>query len=292
MAGVLSVAAPPWAGIERPAIMGILNATPDSFSDGGERLGPGAAIETGLGMMADGADILDIGGESTRPGATAVQPEEEQARVLPVVAALARAGAVVSIDSRNASTMARALDVGARIVNDVSGLSYDAAALPLVAARRCPVVLMHMRGTPATMAAHAAYRDVAGEVADELGGRVEAAVAAGVARADIMIDPGFGFAKSVEHDVELLQRLPLLLNLGCAVMVGLSRKRTVGALGEERRLKRRGAGSVAAALAALDRGARVVRVHDVAETRQAMRVWSALAGAGVVGARLEPRPRF
>lgn len=274
----LSTRVPGWAGIAGPAIMGILNATPDSFSDGRERLDPGVAIAAGLQMLADGADVLDVGGESTRPGARAVGLEEEQARVLPVVAALVRAGAVVSIDTRNAATMARALDAGARIVNDVSGLAHDPAALGVVAARRCPVVVMHMRGTPETMAGEAAYDDVAVEVAAELAGRVQAALTAGVAAEDIAVDPGFGFAKTAAQDVALLQRLPLLLNLGCAVVVGLSRKRTVGVLSGERRVKRRVAGSVVAGLAALERGARVVRVHDVAEMRQAIRVWTALGG--------------
>lgn len=268
----------PWAGLPPRAIMAILNATPDSFSDGGAHLDPAIAIEAGHRMRAEGADLIDVGGESTRPGATPIPVELEQSRILPIIRALAGAGLHVSVDTRNADTMDRALDAGASIVNDVTALTHDPEALPLVARRRCPVVLMHMRGTPATMGAHAHYTDVATEVAAELAVRIGAALAAGVTRSDIIVDPGFGFAKTVEHDVELLRRLAVLHDLGCAIMVGISRKRTIGALTGEKRLKHRAPGSVAAALAALDRGASVVRVHDVAETRQAIAVWTALNG--------------
>lgn len=269
---------PDWAGLGAgPLVMGILNITPDSFSDGGEHFDPARATAAGERMLAEGADILDIGGESTRPGSGAMSETVEQARVLPVITALARLGAVVSIDTRNAGTMARALDAGARIVNDVTGLRHDPAAAPLAAARGCPVVLMHMRGTPATMMSLAVYQDVAAEVRAELSERLEAAVAAGVRREAIMIDPGFGFAKDAGHNLELLQRLPLLLGLGCPILAGLSRKATVGMLSGARDPKRRGPGSLAAALFALQRGARMVRVHDVAETVQAVRVWRALS---------------
>jgi dihydropteroate synthase len=276
LAALARVAAPPpdWAGLGAgPLVMGILNATPDSFSDGGDHLDPSAAIAAGERMLADGADILDVGGESTRPGAPAVSEEQEQARVLPVIAALARQGGVISVDTRNAGTMARALDAGARIINDVTALTHDPAALSLVASRRCPVVLMHMRGTPATMNSLAVYADVAMEVRAELAARVAAAEAAGVARADIMLDPGFGFAKTAAQNIELMRRLPLLRGLGCPVLAGISRKATIGALAGETDPKRRGPGSMAAALFALTRGARVLRVHDVAETVQAVRVW-------------------
>ena len=258
--------------------MGILNATPDSFSDGGDTLDRSRAIAAGERMLADGAAIIDVGGESTRPGATPVHPAMEQARVLPVVEALVRMGAVVSIDTRNAGTMARALDAGSRIVNDVTALTHDPEALPLVAARGCPVVLMHMRGTPGTMTGLAVYADVLAEVLAELATRRDAAVAAGVVPASILLDPGFGFAKTAGQNLELLRRLPGLLGLGHALCVGISRKATIGMLSGEADPRRRGPGSIAAGLFALDRGARVLRVHDVAETVQAVRAWRGLQG--------------
>jgi dihydropteroate synthase len=256
--------------------MGILNVTPDSFSDGRDHLDATAAIAAGERMLADGAAILDIGGESTRPGAMPVPSTLEQTRILPVIEALARQGAVISVDTRNADTMDRALDAGARIINDVSALSHDPAALRTVAARRCPVVLMHMRGTPATMNSLAVYADVAAEVIAELRHRVEAAIAAGVARQSIMVDPGFGFAKTAEQNLDLLRRLAELFVLGCPILSGISRKSTIGMLTGETNPKRRGPGSIAAALFAIEKGARIVRVHDVAETVQAMKVWHAL----------------
>ena len=269
-----------WAGLpDRPLVMGILNVTPDSFSDGGDRLDPGAATAAGLAMLQDGADIIDIGGESTRPGAHPTAPEIEQARILPVIRALASAGAVVSVDTRHAATMARALDEGARIVNDVSGLMHDPAATPLLAARGCPVILMHMRGTPATMQSLAHYDDVAAEVTAELAAIVARAEAGGIAPHRIALDPGFGFAKHHRHTIDLLRALPKLAALGHPVVAGLSRKGTIGKLTGVADPKQRGPGSVAAALFAVSRGAQVVRVHDVADTRQALCVWAALATA-------------
>ena len=265
-----------WAGLALPAVMGILNVTPDSFSDGGDRFSASAAIEAGFSMVAAGAALLDVGGESTRPGAAAVSVQQEQDRILPVVAALAAGGAVVSVDTRNAATMAAALVAGARIVNDVSGLTHDAASAGVVAGLGAPVVLMHMRGTPDTMGRHAVYDDLAVEVVAELTQRVEAAVAAGISRACIAVDPGVGFAKVDAQNQELLGRLPLLLNLGCPLVVGVSRKSFIGAITQLKIAKTRGPGSLSAALFALSRGASVLRVHDVAETVQAVRVWQAL----------------
>ena len=252
--------------------MGILNVTPDSFSDGGRFATAQGAIQAGRQMVADGAGLIDVGGESTRPGALPVSPDEEQARVLPVIAALA--GLVpISIDTRHASTMAAALDAGAMVVNDVSALTHDPAAAALVAARGCPVILMHMRGTPATMASLAQYDDVVAEVMAELSDRIAVAVAAGVHRAQIAIDPGIGFAKTGEHNVTLLHDLDALGALGCPVVLGVSRKRFLTPLcGAEQSA----AASVAAALAGWTRGARTLRVHDVAETAQALKVWQAL----------------
>jgi dihydropteroate synthase len=267
-----------WAGLtlDRPRVMGILNATPDSFSDGGRYQRADAAIAAGHAMAEAGADIIDIGGESARPGAEPVPPQEEQARILPVIRALSTAGYLVSADTRNAATMAAALDAGAAIVNDVSGLSHDAAAGPLVAARGCPVVLMHMRGTPATMRSLAQYADVAAEVGSELAGRLDAAERAGIRRERIVLDPGIGFAKLPSHNVALLHDLPLLLGFGCPILVGVSRKSLIGKLAGVREPRERGPGSLAAGLWALAHGASILRVHDVAETVQAVRVWHAI----------------
>jgi len=256
--------------------MGILNVTPDSFSDGGRHLDPHRAIAAGHTMAAAGADIIDVGGESTRPGAPPVSTSEEQARVLPVIRALAAAGLRVSVDTRNAATMAAALDAGATIVNDVSALTHDPAAAALLSARRCPVVLMHMRGEPATMNARAVYADIAREVIAELAARIAAAEAAGIGREAIAIDPGIGFAKLAPHSLELLRRLPELAVLQRPMLVGVSRKSFIGRIGEEPDPQRRFPGSIAAALFALSRGAHILRVHDVAETVQAIKVWSAL----------------
>ncbi len=267
-----------WAGLslDQPRVMGVLNVTPDSFSDGGAYPDADAAIQAGLAMARDGADILDIGGESTRPGADPIAPDAEAVRVIPVIRGLVAHGLRVSIDTRNATTMAAALDAGAVIVNDVTALTHDPAAAPLVAERGCPVILMHMRGTPATMNAEARYTDVAGEVLSELATRIAAAEAAGIARAHIAIDPGIGFAKLAPHSVALLRRLRDLTVLGCPLVVGVSRKSFLGRIGNEPDPSRRLPASLAAALFALDRGASILRVHDVAETAQALRVWQAL----------------
>jgi len=278
-AASLSASGHEWAGLPPgPVVMGVLNVTPDSFSDGGDALGAAQAIEAGQRMIAEGAGILDIGGESTRPGAAPVPLEEEQHRVLPVVAALTGRGVLLSVDTRNAGTMAAALDAGAAIVNDVSALSHDPAAAALVARRGCPVVLMHMRGTPATMMAHAAYGDVAAEVLAELAARIGAAEAAGIARSSIAVDPGIGFAKTTEHNITILQHLPILLGLGCRIVVGASRKRFIGQLSGAGDAKQRMPGSIAAGLYALSQGASILRVHDVAATVQAVRTWQRLTG--------------
>jgi dihydropteroate synthase len=257
--------------------MGVLNVTPDSFSDGGDFVDPAKAIAAGLAMAASGADIVDVGGESTRPHAPPTPPGEEQARILPVVRRLAASGIKVSVDTRHAATMAAALDAGAAIVNDVSALAFDPEALNLVAARGCPVVLMHMRGTPADMHTHARYDDVAAEVVRELGARVAAAGNAGIARDRIVIDPGIGFAKTAAQSLELLRRLPELAALGCPILVGVSRKSFLGVLTGGRDPRQRLPGSLAAGLFALSRGAAILRVHDVPETVQAIGVWRALS---------------
>lgn len=266
----------------RPLVMGTINVTPDSFSDGGRFLDPRAAIAAGEAMRAAGADILDIGGESTRPGAVPVPPEEEQARVLPVIRALAPGGPV-SIDTRNAATMRAALAAGAAIVNDVSALAHDPAAAVAVAEAGCPVILMHMRGTPATMKSLATYRDVALDVAEELALRVAEAEARGIARGRIVLDPGIGFAKTPAQNLTLLARLPVLHGLGCPLLVGVSRKSFIGLYGGAPDTDDRLPGSLAAGLAAVAAGAAILRVHDVAETVQALAVWRAIASAGAAG---------
>ncbi|MBU6499176.1 MAG: dihydropteroate synthase [Rhodospirillales bacterium] len=260
--------------------MGILNVTPDSFSDGGCHFAPDRAIEAGLAMAAAGAAMVDVGGESTRPGAGPVAPDEEQARVLPVIRALARRGVVVSVDTRNATTMQAALSAGAQIINDISALTHDPAALALVARAECGVVLMHMRGTPATMGQLANYDDVVGEVRAELADRLAIAEAAGIDRSRIALDPGIGFAKSRPQNLGLLRGLPRLSDLGCKLVVGVSRKRFIGSISGVDAPAGRLAGSLAAGLFAISRGAAVLRVHDVAETVQALRVWRELTALG------------
>ncbi len=249
------------------AVMGIINVTPDSFSDAGDNFDPGRAAEAGRAMADLGAAILDIGGESTRPTESdVVPPEEEQQRILPVIRALRDCSAAISVDSRNALTMAAALDAGASIVNDISGLTYDREAARLVARRGCPVVLMHMRGTPQTMNAFTNYSDVALEVTRELRMRVYAAEAAGIERKQIAVDPGIGFAKRARQNQQLLSRLPLLMNFGCPILLGLSRKRFVREITKTHAPKETGPGSLAGALHALWHGASILRVHDVRET--------------------------
>ena len=268
-----------WAGfnLAQPRVMAILNVTPDSFSDGGRRTDPDLAIAAGIAMAEQGADIIDVGGESTRPGAEPVTPEQEADRVIPVVRALARASIRVSVDTRNALTMRAALAAGASVINDVSGLSHDPRAAGVVAEAHCPVVLMHMRGTPATMNSLAQYDEVLRQVRTELLSRVQAAKVAGIRDEQIVIDPGIGFAKRAEHSQVVLRGLRDLASLGYPILVGVSRKSFLGALSGELRPDQRLGGSLAAGLFALSRGASILRVHDVPETVQAIRVWHTLS---------------
>lgn len=263
--------------LDQPQVMGILNMTPDSFSDGGAHDGDadmGAHIGS---MMGDaGAAIVDVGGESTRPGAKTVWEGDEIARIEPVIGRLAGAGMLVSVDTRKAAVMAAALDAGAHIVNDVSALTYDPLALELVAARGCPVVLMHHQGDPATMQADPRYDDALLDVYDWLEARIEAAEAAGIARERIIVDPGIGFGKTLRHNLQLLNGLALFHGLGCPLMLGASRKRIIGALSNEAPADERLGGSVALALHGAQMGAQLLRVHDVPETVQAIRVWRGL----------------
>jgi dihydropteroate synthase len=253
-----------------PRILAIVNVTPDSFSDGGRYLAAEAAIAHGRACFAAGAHAVDVGGESTRPGAAPVDPDEELRRVLPVVRALAGEG-TVSIDTRRASVARVALEAGARMVNDVSG-GRDPDMLPLVADAACDLVLMHMRGVPATMQEHATYDDAVREVWEELARDVSRAVRAGVRPERIVWDPGIGFAKHLEHNLALLRALPRFTS-DRQVLVGASRKRFIGALTGQDRAEERLEGSLAAALHAAESGAAWVRVHDVAATARAFAVW-------------------
>jgi dihydropteroate synthase len=266
---------------DRPRIMGILNVTPDSFSDGGTDADTAAAVARGLAMAAEGADIVDVGGESTRPGAGEIPVEVELARVLPVIKGLAEAGTFVSVDTRKAAVMRAAVAVGARMVNDVSGLCFDAeapAAAAEAAAQGAWVVLMHMRGVPATMNRAPSYRACSLEVHDELAERIAVAVAAGIPAHRLILDPGLCFAKHEPHNVEILRDLALLHGLDCPLLIGVSRKGWAGWLQRRHRPNDRLQASLAAGQWALDRGARLLRVHDVAATRQMLDAWATLTG--------------
>jgi dihydropteroate synthase len=257
-------------------VMGIVNVTPDSFSDGGRYLAPDAAIAHGRELLAAGADLLDVGGESTRPGAAAVAASEEKSRVLPVIEALAADGARVSVDTSKPEVAEAALEAGAEIVNDVTALG-DPAMAAVCAKARCGVVLMHMKGTPRTMQDDPTYDDVVAEVREFLAGRLEVAVAAGVDRERIWVDPGIGFGKTVEHNLELIARLELIAGLGRPVVVGASRKRFIGVI-TGRPVGERVGGSIAAGVVAAAAGAAVLRVHDVAATVEALRVADPILG--------------
>jgi dihydropteroate synthase len=262
--------------LDQPQVMGILNVTPDSFSDGGQLADAGSAVEAGVQMASEGAAILDVGGESTRPGAQTVWAQDETERVRPVVERLAAGGSAVSIDTRKSEVMTAALKAGARLVNDVSALTFDPRAAEVVAASGAPVILMHHLGSPETMQQDPRYDDVLVEIYVWLEERIAAAEAAGIDRSRILIDPGFGFGKTVAHNLELMNGLALFHSLGCPLVVGASRKRTIGALSNEAPADQRLGGSIAFALKAVEQGAQIVRVHDVPETVQALRIWRGL----------------
>jgi dihydropteroate synthase len=265
-----------------PAVMGIVNVTPDSFSDGGRFLAPDDAIAHGLRLVAEGADLLDVGGESTRPGSDPVPADVELARVLPVVEALAaRAGVPISIDTTKASVARAALAAGASMVNDVSAFRGDPDMAAVVAEAGVAVCLMHMLGRPKTMQDDPRYDDVVSEVAAFLAERARAAEAAGVDRACICVDPGFGFGKTADHNLALLRRLDAIAAVGYPVLVGVSRKRFVGALARSERFDdaARVAGTVAANVAAFARGGWMFRVHDVLPNRAGLAVAAAVGGA-------------
>lgn len=269
----------PIAGLsfEHPQIMGILNATPDSFSDGGAFCAAADAVRAGQDMVAKGATLLDIGGESTRPGADFVPVADEIARVVPVIEGLRAAGIAVpiSIDTRKAAVARAALDAGAELVNDVSGFTFDADLAPDCAHRGVPVCVMHALGDPATMQNDPQYDNVLLDVYDFLETQIETLTAQGVARSRIIADPGIGFGKTLAHNLTLLARLGLFHSLGVPVLLGASRKRFIGTIGGVAQAKDRAAGSVGVGLAALGHGIQMHRVHDVDQTKQAMALWHA-----------------
>ena len=274
-------AAPSFAGLslDKPRLFGVINVTPDSFSDGGEALALSEALKRGRAMLDDGADILDVGGESTRPGAEPVSAEEERARVVPVVKGLSEMGALVSIDTRRAEVMAAAIDAGAGVVNDVTALTGDQDSLGLVADRGVAVVLMHMQGEPGSMQENPQYENAAEDVFGTLKARFEVCEEAGILRHRIAVDPGIGFGKTVDHNLEILNRLDIYRGLSLPVLLGVSRKSFIAKLSCGEAPKDRVPGSLAAVLAAWAQGVRMFRVHDVAETHQALAVAQAIGEA-------------
>ncbi|WP_421694020.1 dihydropteroate synthase [Aestuariivirga sp.] len=268
---------PDFLNAERPLIMGIVNVTPDSFSDGGRNAETARAIANGIAMAKEGADIIDVGGESTRPGSEGVSEEEELRRVLPVIEALAAGGHTVSIDTRKAKVMRAALKAGAAIVNDVAALTYEPAAVEAMAEASCPVILMHAQGDPKTMQLSPQYDDVALDVYDWLEARIAACVAAGIARERIIADPGIGFGKSFRHNLDVLRQFTLYHGLGVPLLMGLSRKGFIGALTGEKVAGNRVNGSVGGAVWSALNGAHILRVHDVKATVEALAVAGAIA---------------
>ncbi|GAA3890248.1 dihydropteroate synthase [Sphingomonas limnosediminicola] len=262
--------------LDQPQVMGIVNATPDSFSDGGQFADATAAAEAGANMAGQGAAIIDVGGESTRPGAKAVWEGDEIERIAPIIRQLSLGGAAVSADTRKSDVMTAAIEAGARMINDVSALTYDGRSVGVLAASQVPVVLMHHQGAPETMQDDPRYADVLVEVYLWLEERINAAVDAGISPDRILIDPGFGFGKNIAHNLELMNGLAMLHSLGVPIVVGASRKRTIGALSGEAPVDKRLGGSIAFALKAVEQGAQIIRVHDVFDTVQALRVWRGL----------------
>lgn len=272
--------APRPQNFQLPRIMGIVNATPDSFSDGGLHAAAEDAVAGGLAMAQAGATILDIGGESTRPGALTVAHDEEIARIVPVIAGVRAAGfgGVISVDTRKASVAAAAIDAGADLVNDVSGFTYDPDLAGVAAQAGVPVCVMHGPDDPATMQNDPRYDDVLLDVYDFLEKRITALESQGIARDHVIVDPGIGFGKTQDHNLALLARLSLFHSLGVPVLLGASRKRFIGTIGNAPQARDRAPGSIAVALAAFAQGVQIARVHDVSETAQALALWRACTG--------------
>jgi dihydropteroate synthase len=266
----------PWS--PGPVVVGILNVTPDSFSDGGNFLDPEAAAGHAAGLLDEGAGIIDVGGESTRPGSDPVSPEEEVRRVVPVIERIiaARPEAVISVDTYRSATAAAALDAGASIVNDVSALRGDPRMIPVVAEAQCPVILMHMQGEPKTMQSEPRYTDVVREVKDFLRSRAEHAIRSGVPTENIIVDPGIGFGKNLDHNLALLRDLEVIVDLGFPVLVGASRKRFIGSITGVQEATGRVFGTVATTVLAYERGATLFRVHDVRANSEALAVAEAV----------------
>jgi dihydropteroate synthase len=277
---VPSLSAPraPWCGFDfgRPLIMGVINVTPDSFSDGGDFATADAAIAQGIRLAEQGADIIDIGGESTRPRAREVAAEDELQRVLPVVKALAERGLVVSIDTRHAAVMTATVAAGASIINDITALTGDPASLTAAARSSAAIVLMHMQGEPRTMQSDPHYADTTLDLLDYFDARLQALASAGIDPTRIALDPGIGFGKKDPHNLLLLTELAAFQVFGCPILLGVSRKSFVGRLSRKEPPKERLAGSLAAGLSGFDQGVQIIRVHDVAETYQARAIWLAL----------------
>ena len=268
--------------LDQPQVMGILNVTPDSFSDGGEFLDdPDAGRAHASAMLEAGAAIIDIGGESTRPGAAATWEGDEKERVLPAIEYCSAMGAAISIDTRRAGVLEAALEAGAHIANDVSGMRHDPRSLPLAAKAGCPVILMHAPGDGEDLHSNGEYESVVFDVFDALKERRDAAVAAGISRANIILDPGIGFGKSLADNLAILNALPMYHALGQPLLLGASRKRMIGALSNEAAAHERLGGSIALAMAGMNAGVQLLRAHDVAETVQARNVWRGLRDAAL-----------
>jgi dihydropteroate synthase len=268
-------------GFTKPLVMGILNITPDSFSDGGKFSDAAVAVEAAHEMMKMGASIIDCGAESTRPGAKPVWEGDEIARLQPVLERLKGSSGWLSADTRKSNVMRMALENGAQIINDISGLLHEPDSMQVVATAKCPVIIMHMQGDPQTMQRQPEYGDTLLDVYDWLEARINACEVAGVSRTQIIIDPGIGFGKSLRHNLDLLNGLSLFHALGCPILLGVSRKTFIGALSKEETADARLPGSLSAALHGLSQGVQILRVHDVAETLQAMKIWLGLRDAAV-----------
>lgn len=270
--------------LDQPQVMGILNMTPDSFSDGGKHSDNAeAAASAGVAMAAAGAAIIDVGGESTRPGAPDVWEGDEIARTQPVIERMARGGVAVSIDTRKAAVMTAALGAGAGIVNDVSALHHDTQAIPTLAARDCPIVIMHSPDAAKSLHDGGVYTDALLDTYDWLDARIADLEAAGIARSRLIVDPGIGFGKGVADNLAILNGLALYHGLGCPLLLGASRKRFIGALAGEVPADQRLPGSLAIALKAAEQGAQLIRVHDVPETVQALKIWRGMRDQGLSG---------
>ncbi len=267
--------------VSKPLIIGIVNVTPDSFSDGGEALNSQAAIKRGLLLHEEGADIIDVGGESTRPGALPITIEEEIRRVIPVIEQLANYGLKVSVDTRHSEVMSRAVESGAEIINDVSALTNDPRSLELIAKLGVAVILMHMRGSPLTMQQQPQYKNAPLEIRNYLAKRIETCVLAGIKKTNIAVDPGLGFGKSLRHNLQILNKLELLVDLGYPIVLGASRKSFIGLINKEEDPKCRLAGSLAVAILSMTKGVNLFRVHDVLATRQALDVARAIGDAKI-----------